>query len=433
MEFRSIDEVSQKLGISAEHPEDIKREVRRRLLEVHPDALAGAGLPEDKAKSEEALLLTAALNYLNKPDHSTDIVPRETETELIKLVRDLVQVNQNQGSQSHLQEEVVRREHAAEQTLSQASAARVEQIKSAGRVPVISLTAVSVLLTALWVLPTTVQNNLVLGRYINVTSVWFAQLWLASLLLTAGTWVVFKWRSQAEELVQRTLNLETTQNTLFSSFLQDRHQLARSMSELVGLVEDLTGYVNTAKYLEDQDDEQSAQHYSDVIESTRSEIDQKLEEIREIALFQLLERNDTSGVWQRLLNWRSPVVPETIDADVRSAEWELLGSGSDWRMSAPGDDYKRRYLTEFQKADFVSYVEHKSVDIKQGIRRQNNLNFLSFLLSTRGPIDAELAQNIANLILTRAEAKGTVKPISSRSLDQRYSLDTREDTAEGES
>jgi hypothetical protein len=403
MEFQSIEQVRQQLGISATGPEEIKREVRNRLREVHPDALTGAGLPADSAKQEEVLRLTAALNFLNRPEIQGTLVPLEPMTELVKIVRDLVQVNQGQNSQTE-EQEILRREKAEEQTLSRQSEARVQEVRSAGRLPVISLTAVSTLLTAIWILPTIVQRNLVLGNYVDVSSSFFAAVWLVSLCTTAATWVWFKWRAQGEALFQRTLNLESTQNMLFNSFLSDRVELSEQ-------VEQLRALAAVDSYKGPDADEDYMSHYrisefSNLSRRQRQERrDSVLESLGSNGLYLSLRRDNEFGFWDH--------EPAEIANDL---EW----------LRRANVELKSRYswdLSEFQKADFVSYVESKSAAVKQGVaERTKKWPLLWPFFFSKEPIDGALAQNLADLILTRAEAKGVVREIQSPSLDSRYAV-----------
>jgi hypothetical protein len=374
MEFQSLEQLRRMFGISATEPEGIRREIRSRLREVHPDALTGAGLPENDAKREEVLQLTAALDFLDRPDVQGTLVPVEPMTELVKIVRDLVQANQGQNPQAE-EQEAFRREREAEQALSQQSDARVEEIRTAGRLPVISLTAVSTLLTVLWILPTIVQRNLVLGNFIDVNSGFFAAVWLASLFITAATWVFFKWRAQGEEQFQRALNLESTQNLFFNSFLRDLYEL--------------TSQIRTYQY-------------SPSSEEGKEKKRRAILAIERNPLYEALRRSDES----EFLGHR----PSAL-ADVE--EW-ISREGEIFSYSGRNE--------EFQKADFVSYVRTRSMEVKGSVaERTGKQPLLLRLFFSREPIDDELAHNVADLILARAEAKGIVREIQTHSLDKRYS------------
>jgi len=243
---------------------------------------------------------------------------------------------------------------------------------------------VSTLLTVLWILPALVQRNLVLGNLIDVNSSFFAAVWLSSLCITAGTWVFFKWRAQGEELFQRALNLESTQNWLFNSFLKNHARLKREIER----------YYSYTRSLGQREDE-------------------KREVISYIArnpLYHSLRRNDEYGFGDQ----RTAAI-----ADVE--EWV-----SAQRRFGSYEETEENEENEFSKADFVSYVGSRSIDVKGSVAARTGKHWLlRRLFFSRELIDDELAHKVADLVLTRAEAKGIVSEIESPTLDQHYSYRPR--------
>jgi hypothetical protein len=227
MEFRSIKEVAQQFDIPGENPEEIRKKVRKRLANVHPDFTGGK-------VSEEYWRLNAALNYLNKPVLSTDIAPQEKETELAKQEKEteLAKLATELVRQSERQD-VATREEAARIALEQKSAARIRKVRVAGNIRFGSVGVLTGILTWLWFVPDTLLNKPLLGPFlaqyvqpaggapgdtVPAPTPLFTYIWVCAIFITVVTLLFVKWRTEWEALFQRTLNLERTQNLLFSSF-----------------------------------------------------------------------------------------------------------------------------------------------------------------------------------------------------------------------
>ncbi len=228
MNFKSLEQIRKSFGISQDAPEDIRRELRRRLKKIHPDTLSGAQ-PSAENEPEEVLRLTAALNFLDDSKRRTAVVPVEEVTDLVKAIRDLVPAENKQQE--------------TEDRLSQQVDDQIKEARVAGRRPRIFLTAVAAVLTLAWLFPSLTSDNPILNRFINVENPVFNVVWLAVLLYTGAIWLMFKLWSEREAEHRKEMKLEATQNRIFEGFVLSQAQY-RNASEGISFTKDqLVSYI----------------------------------------------------------------------------------------------------------------------------------------------------------------------------------------------
>ena len=99
MSFKSLGQVKKEFGISVNAPKEIRKELRRRLKEVHPDTSSG-----DKAstelESEKALQMTEALTFLDQTKHEKAVVPVEEVNTLVQALMDLAPTSKEKEAES---------------------------------------------------------------------------------------------------------------------------------------------------------------------------------------------------------------------------------------------------------------------------------------------------------------------------------------------
>jgi len=201
MTFASTEEIRKELGLAETEPGELRRAIRRRLKEIHPDTMATTDSSADN--SEEVQNLTAALEYLDRSAVGTSLLPLDHANHLVQLIRDLMPNVQREEQKTAL-EQSIREE--------------VGEIRRHGSVSKVTLTTITAVLTALWMFPTAVADHPVLSRYLDPTSEPFGVAWLQSVFFTGLVWLWIGFRNKKDVERVKRLQLEGSQTGLFISF-----------------------------------------------------------------------------------------------------------------------------------------------------------------------------------------------------------------------
>ena len=202
MPFYSLEQILQAFHLPKQDADEVRKELRRRLKQVHPDTNSTTGAPS--AASDEVLRITEALNFLDAAKRRTAVVPVEEVTDLVKAIKELLPAN---------------REQDADAKLAGSIDAKAEEAKSSGRLLRAFLTAGALFLTVIWLFPSIAGSHPILRKYINVEDTLFTVVWLSLLLYTGAIWLVYKlWRQRDIDTI-KSLKLEFTQLRLFKNFL----------------------------------------------------------------------------------------------------------------------------------------------------------------------------------------------------------------------
>lgn len=202
MAFQSIEQIRSAFNITARDPEEIRREIRRRLKTAHPDSAAVTGT---QAPDTQVLQLTEALDFLDERKRMTAVVPVEEVTSLVKALQHLVPLSQAQETETRFSRLVDK---------------RVAETKSSGRSMRLTLTVIAALLTVLWLFPGLADSHPVLRSIIRSDDPVFTLLWAVLLLCTAVVWLVQKFWRQRTAASITDLKLDVTQHRLFRTFVQ---------------------------------------------------------------------------------------------------------------------------------------------------------------------------------------------------------------------
>ncbi len=201
--FKSIEHIKERFGISSNNHEEIRRELLKRLKKAHPDTKEQAQTKAD-VRPDEAVHLTAALDFLDERRRETAVVPAAEVTSLVQSIKDLVPAS---------------KDRELELKLSQHIDTHIEHVQTTGRLSRSFLTGFALVLTVIWLFPSLTDTHPVLSRYINVENTVFNMIWIALLCYTAALWLIFSlWRNR-EIAARKRLKLEATQNRIFKAFI----------------------------------------------------------------------------------------------------------------------------------------------------------------------------------------------------------------------
>jgi hypothetical protein len=228
MYFYNLEHIKNYFDIRTEEPEEVRRELKKRLKNAHPDR-RHADSDDGGARSEEVLRLLEALRFVDDRKKNAGLVPVETVSSLVKEIKELA-VTDN-------------RKKELEQYLSELVEHKIAQTHSSGLVFRIALTAVAGFLTIVWVFPSIAGDNPVLRKLIDVESAVFNIVWLALLAYTGATWLMFRLWHDRRAAALKDLKLETTQHRVFERFLQEVSEYSPRDAGLTFYKDQLEDYI----------------------------------------------------------------------------------------------------------------------------------------------------------------------------------------------
>lgn len=204
MNYESIEQVAAEFNLRFTSLENLKKDLKSRLANYHPDKNGGTFKGDDEQDMYEKL--SSAYEFVTK--QRTDIVSRDEITALTKVIKDLV---------------IDKTETKSEKVLSEKINSSIKGYASVHLFPKISTTAITGVISFLWLFPKTISEHEVLSNLINTSGKGFTYIWLGTLFITGYIWLILKFLERKDASIKRTLNLESTQNMLFNEFI--RHQL----------------------------------------------------------------------------------------------------------------------------------------------------------------------------------------------------------------
>lgn len=181
---------------SKNNTSEIKKEIKKKMKDIHPDTNGG------EFKSEEDKILYAQLAEAKK-EKNEDQLPAITNSELVAIVKSL-SINNSKID--------------LEQTLERKTEKNYNSYKSSHSFPKISLTAVTTVFTIIWLFPAQVSEHTVLSRFIDVSSYEFTLLWLLSLGVTGIYWMMINLFERLTKEYLERIKTESFQNNLFLRF-----------------------------------------------------------------------------------------------------------------------------------------------------------------------------------------------------------------------
>ena len=206
MEYYSIKEIRDEFGIDSESPDEIRKELIKRISKIHPDKNKGEFSSEKK--KEDYLKINSAIRFLDEQTKDQEaLIPLKDVTDLIKTVKELVPTNNENKSVEKLRI-----------TIDDS----IDKLKHRNRTPKIATSSITALLTILWVFPSVVEQHPILGRFFEPYGPWpfiITIIWLFSLVFTAIFWSFLRRIENEDAALKKRLNLESVQNSLFKGFI----------------------------------------------------------------------------------------------------------------------------------------------------------------------------------------------------------------------
>src|SRR5213075_1728217 len=146
MTFSTFDEVARVFQLEGLEPLEVRRRLREKQAELHPDRNGGRFANENAEK--EFHRLNDAIRLINSAPESTALVPISAIPEIVRAVREAIAPQTHQNTQQLLADKL---EVQVNRT--------VEHYRPPMSTPKTTLTGVSAVLTALWAFPGMISGN----------------------------------------------------------------------------------------------------------------------------------------------------------------------------------------------------------------------------------------------------------------------------------
>jgi ABC-type multidrug transport system fused ATPase/permease subunit len=201
--YNSITEIRLDFDISNNEIEDIQKELEKIRVEYHPDKTGGEFQTDDaKEKYHNA---DEALNFIETLKSNQSLMVIEKMTDLMKKVTDLIPSTTARPLENTLDTNITN---------------SISSYRSKYLLPKISLTAITAIVTFVFLFPKQISDNPTLSSCINPQDRKFAIAWFVLLFYCIIFWI---YTFKNEERAKRTLvnlKVDSFQNRIFEDFLE---------------------------------------------------------------------------------------------------------------------------------------------------------------------------------------------------------------------
>lgn len=207
MEFTSTEEIKAHFGIETSDIDELRKQLKAMLAEVHPDKTGGEY--QSRKQQRDYQEVAAAIEYIDNTDTSLTLTRKEWSNMLQKMEELAVFKSKN---------DVIVEEEFTKQ-LDTSINTSVIKFQKRHYVYKISSLVVATIITTLWGFPSLIENHKVLSKFIYPETLWFTIFWFGSLLLTSMIWIYSKILERRDDVIKKKYNLDSTQNSIFKLFL----------------------------------------------------------------------------------------------------------------------------------------------------------------------------------------------------------------------
>ena len=205
MTYNSISEIKKDFQINSDSLEVIRDSVNVIRINTHPDKTNGE-FPDENIK-ERYYKANSAIEYLDSIKNNQSLIVVEKMTDLMKVVTELIPTN---------------RQNSLEQNLDSKISFAISTYRSKMFVPKISLTAITAVVTFLFLFPGQIKDNPTHSLFINPTSSFFGIVWFSLLLYSGLFWMMTFNNEEKSKKKLMLLKVDSVQNRIFENFIE-RH------------------------------------------------------------------------------------------------------------------------------------------------------------------------------------------------------------------
>jgi hypothetical protein len=207
MEFTSIDDIKDHFGIETDDIEEIRKQLKIMLAELHPDKNGGEYRNRKQQRDYEEV--SNAINLIDNSNTSL-VLTRSEWTSVLQKIEDLAIFK--------TKNDFITEDEISKQLDTSINTSVIRFQKKHFSYKVSSIVTATII-TTLWAFPSIVEGHRILKRLIFPDSLGFTIFWLTSLALTSLIWLYAKTLEKKDDVIKKSYNLESTQNSIFKLFL----------------------------------------------------------------------------------------------------------------------------------------------------------------------------------------------------------------------
>lgn len=200
--YNSIREIQKDFQINDNNLDALRERINEIRANNHPDKTHGKFENEEK----ETLYHKAnsAITYIDSIKNNQSLAIVEKMTELMKVVTELIPNN---------------KQNTLEQSLEFKISHSIKNYRSVFFFPKISLTAITAIVTFLFLFPNQIIDHPTLSTYIDPTNGLFAGAWLMLFSFSVFLWIIAYLNEESSKRKLSSLNVDSYQNRIFDDFL----------------------------------------------------------------------------------------------------------------------------------------------------------------------------------------------------------------------
>jgi hypothetical protein len=209
MDFRSIDEIVSHFDLVEKESDEVKRELKNLIKQVHPDINEG-NFRNDKDK-ELFFEIQSALEFLDEKVTNTSLATKNDITALTTVLKELAS-----SRKGEVNAEIISKKSSDLTSKLQQSIDTFYRRHSTPKITGLIATAI---ITALWAFPNIAKEHPLLSVLYRFNKE-FTIFWLLSLFLSGILWLRIKNVERRDEEIKQNYKLESAQNYIFSLFIK---------------------------------------------------------------------------------------------------------------------------------------------------------------------------------------------------------------------
>jgi hypothetical protein len=216
MTYTSIQQIKFDFDINADDINLIRDALKEIKNQAHPNSTQGDF--KNEAQKDKYHRVNSAIDFVNRFKNNDQLVVVEKMTDLMKVVLSEMIPSNKQTS--------------LEQNLENRITIAIDNYRSKSFFPKVSLTAVTGILTFIFLFPSQIKDNPTLTHFINPQSSIFLVLWFSLLLYTLLFWWMTYTNDENSKQRLSLLKVDSTQNELFLVFIRQTENKIFSKDEL---------------------------------------------------------------------------------------------------------------------------------------------------------------------------------------------------------
>lgn len=200
--YSSVRQIKDDFQITSDDLQEIREFLNKIRIENHPDRTNGDF--DNEGVKERYYNANNAIMFLDTLQNNQSLVVVEKMTDLMRVVTELIP-NSKQNS--------------LEQTLDSKISFAISTFRSKLFIPKISLTAITAIVTFIFLFPGRIKDDPALSRIIDPSSLGFLTAWFMSLTYSGLFWFMTFSNEERSKRKLMLLKVDSVQNGIFNDFI----------------------------------------------------------------------------------------------------------------------------------------------------------------------------------------------------------------------